>query len=270
MRTRVNFEATFGGHGKVWWANTDGSASRETYDEPTECASYPGSWAPAELLGLANGIVVRDWLLVGPFGGPETERFRQDPGGLIQGTNLDMKDAVRDFFRGEHFPPDKAEVDPKAVFSGPLVRGYWQDPGQVKWRHAVVDPLDTRIRCGDGGQVWYGAAWIYSPLEVRIDAEFQSHPQTELRWSLNAAAIDLPDKDYAEPDPQSIPKPHEGVRVGKRPITLRTGWNEMRFRGFCWGYPPFRAGLVLKAPTDTLWPLRLAAMPPEGQPKAVQ
>ena len=45
MRTRVNFEATLGGHGKVWWANTDGSASRETYDEPTEARLYPGSWA---------------------------------------------------------------------------------------------------------------------------------------------------------------------------------------------------------------------------------
>ncbi|MCX7049903.1 MAG: hypothetical protein NTX50_31025 [Candidatus Sumerlaeota bacterium] len=43
MSTMVNFEATFGGHNKFWWANRDASASRETYDEPTEARLYPGS-----------------------------------------------------------------------------------------------------------------------------------------------------------------------------------------------------------------------------------
>ena len=51
LRTLVNFEATFGGHNKIWWANSDGSASRETYDEPTEARLYPGSWAPANSPG---------------------------------------------------------------------------------------------------------------------------------------------------------------------------------------------------------------------------
>ena len=51
LRTLVNFEATFGGHNKFWWANSDGSASRETYDEPTEARLYPGSWAPAQFQG---------------------------------------------------------------------------------------------------------------------------------------------------------------------------------------------------------------------------
>ena len=120
----------------------------------------------AELLGLTNGIVVRDWLIIGPFGGPGTERFRPDPLGLIPGTNLDMKNAVCEFFRDARYPLDTDEVDPKAVFSGPLVCGYWKDPGEVKWRHAVIDELDTRVRCGDGGQAWYGATWIYSPKEV--------------------------------------------------------------------------------------------------------
>ncbi|HZK80816.1 MAG TPA: hypothetical protein VFC46_07110, partial [Humisphaera sp.] len=36
MRTLANFSATFAGHNKFWWANRDRSASRETYDEPTE------------------------------------------------------------------------------------------------------------------------------------------------------------------------------------------------------------------------------------------
>ncbi|MFA6290522.1 MAG: hypothetical protein WC637_02000 [Victivallales bacterium] len=51
IRTNVNFEATLGGRNKFWWANTDGSASREVYDVPTEARLYPGSWAPVEFMG---------------------------------------------------------------------------------------------------------------------------------------------------------------------------------------------------------------------------
>ena len=76
LRTLVNFEATFGGHSKFWWANSDGSASRETYDEPTEARLYPGSWAPAEFQGLGDGVLVQNWLICGPFGGPGAEKFQ--------------------------------------------------------------------------------------------------------------------------------------------------------------------------------------------------
>ncbi len=48
----VNFSATFAGHNKFWWANADGSANRETYDEPSEARLYPGSWAAAQFQGL--------------------------------------------------------------------------------------------------------------------------------------------------------------------------------------------------------------------------
>ena len=48
VKTRLDFEATLGGHSKFWWANCDGSANRETYDVPTEARLYPGAWAPAE------------------------------------------------------------------------------------------------------------------------------------------------------------------------------------------------------------------------------
>ena len=44
LRTLANFEATFGGHNKFWWANSDGSANKTTWDEPTEARLYPGSW----------------------------------------------------------------------------------------------------------------------------------------------------------------------------------------------------------------------------------
>ena len=34
------------------------------------------------------------------------------------------------------------------------------------------------------------------------------------------------------------------------------------FRGYCVGYPPFRAGLILDGEPEKLWSLRLAATPP--------
>ena len=78
VRTMVNFEATLAGHNKFWWANSDGSANRETYDEPSEARLYPGSWAPAEFQKLDNRLVVHNWLVCGPFGGPGAEKFGSD------------------------------------------------------------------------------------------------------------------------------------------------------------------------------------------------
>ena len=80
VRTMVNFEATFAGHNKFWWANSDGSASRETYDEPSKARLYPGSWAPAQFQQLEDGLLVRNWLVCGPFGGPGAEKFIDDRG----------------------------------------------------------------------------------------------------------------------------------------------------------------------------------------------
>jgi hypothetical protein len=47
-RTQGNFDANFGGQDKFWWSNADGSASRETLDEPSEARLYPGSWSMME------------------------------------------------------------------------------------------------------------------------------------------------------------------------------------------------------------------------------
>ena len=190
FRTLVNFEATFGGHNKIWWANSDGSASRETYDEPTEARLYPGSWAPAEFTGLDRGIVVRHWLLAGPFGGPGAEQFQADPNGVIAGTTIEMKKAVREFCEAARYPLDDAQVDLEAVFTGDLIRGYWPDPTRVTWKPASIEPLDTRVICGGGGQVWYGATWIHAPGgrgagrgvsqppddRAALDVEWRAHP----------------------------------------------------------------------------------------------
>lgn len=255
FRTLVNFEATFGGHNKFWWANSDGSASRETFDEPTEARLYPGSWTPAEFTGLDQGIVVRHWQLAGPFGGPGAEKFKPDPNGVIAGTNIEMKKAVREFCEAAKYPPDDAKVDLKAVFTGDQLQGYWSDPRRVAWKAATIESLDTRVICGSGGQVWYGATWVYAPSQVTLDAEFHSHPMTELRWTLNSQPVPLKSSDYKE-------RGMGLTRVASQRLSLREGWNEVRFRGYCYGYPPFRVGLVLQGDEKQLWPLKLSATPP--------
>jgi hypothetical protein len=68
LRTTIDFDANFGGNRKLWWSNADGSASRETNDEPTEARLYPGAWGPLELAALSRGLYVRQWQVIGPFG----------------------------------------------------------------------------------------------------------------------------------------------------------------------------------------------------------
>ena len=247
LHTRVNFSATFAGHNKFWWANSDGSASRETYDEPTEARLYPGSWAPAQFQGLDQGVLVRNWLICGPWGGPGAEHFHYDP-------NLPgEKERVRAFCDAATYPPDDGVVDPEAVFRGPLHRGYWPDPGAVRWKNATTADLDTRLTLGGGAQVWYAATWIHVPEEMELEFQFQGHPMTPLRFFLNGRQV-----LSGEILGQRI------IRTASRNLTLRRGWNQVMLRGYCVGYSPSRAGLVLAGPPEKLWSLRLSAMPPSA------
>ncbi len=251
VRTMVNFEATFAGHNKFWWSNADGSANRETYDEPTEARLYPGSWAPLQFQGLDKGVVVRHWQICGPFGGPGAEVFQADLRGPVPGTNKDSKIAARELCEAAKYPPDDGKVDLNAVFQGEMVQGYWAKPGAVRWMKATVADLDTRVVCGASAQIWYGATWIHAPQDLEVEFQFQGHAQTYFRWFLNGGKV--LDGEI---------KGANGKLTAARTLTLRKGWNPVMFRGYCVGYPKFRAGLVLMGPADRLWQLRLSAMPP--------
>ena len=57
----------------------------------------------------------------------------------------------------------------------------------------------------------------------------------------------------------------------EKTLTLRRGWNQVFFRGYCVGYPPFRVGLVLAGPAETLWTLRVTStVPPEGELQTIR
>jgi len=247
LRTLVNFEATFGGHNKFWWSNADGSASRETYDEPTEARLYGGSWAPAQFEGLDRGVVVRHWRINGPWGGPGAEVFKADLSGAD-------KDKGKRFCAAATYPPDAPGADYRATYRGELVKGYWGDPGEVRWKVASVADLDTRVILGPSVQVWFGASWIHVPEELDLDFQLQGHPQTTLRFTLNG-----------EPLYEGEIKERGGKAVETKRVHLRKGWNVVGFRGYCVGYPPFRAGLVIASTPEQLWKVKLSAEPPDAK-----
>jgi hypothetical protein len=246
--TMANFSGTFAGHNRFWWANRDGSASRESYDEPTEARLYPGSWAPAQFQGLDDGVVIRNWLVCGPFGGPGAEQFRPDP-------RDKMKDAIRAFCDSAHYPPDDGKVDLAAVYKGDDLRGYWHAPAQIRWKPESIAELDTRVILGPSAQTWYGATWIYAPQDTELEFRFQLHPQTFLRFFLNGKLVQSGEVNAAK---------GQRVPVAQKSLTLVKGWNQIMFHGYCVGYPPFRAGLVLTGPPEKLWPLKITATPPQA------
>ncbi|HYG77350.1 MAG TPA: hypothetical protein VEK08_20255 [Planctomycetota bacterium] len=252
LRTMINFEATFGGHNKFWWANSDGSASHETYDEPSEARLYPGSWAPVQFEGIDGGLIVRNWTICGPFGGPGAEKFKDDPNGIFPGTNKNFKDVVADFCKSAIYPPDKGPIDFNARYSGEMIQGYWKPMDGIKWRGASVAELDSRVILGSSSQVWYGATWIYVPEDLSLEVDFHGHPMTTLSWTLNG-------------QPLKVGKMKEAGSLhrmsARESVAFKKGWNQIVFRGFCVGYPPFRAGVTLAGPAESLWKVNLSGAP---------
>ena len=243
LRTRVNFEATFGGHNKFWWANSDGTASTETYDEPTEAGLYPGSWAPVTFQGIGgDGIAVRNWQVCGPFGGPGAEKFSAFPRD---------KNEVQKFFEAAVYPPDSGKMDPNEVFQGPMIKGYWGSPAALKWKPDTIADLDTRLHFGTNAQVWFATTWIHSPTATEIPIEFQSFKMNLTRWFLNGQPFIL-DKGKEKVPPQDV----------TQVVKLQAGWNQIMVRTFSVGYGP-RAGLVIKGDPAAIWKLRFSGVAPK-------
>ena len=242
FRTRVNFDANLGGHNRFWWANTDGSANTVTYDEPSEARIYPGSWAQARFTGFADGLVLRDWMKLGPFGGPGSEKIQR---------NVWDKPNVREFFRSRKYAPDGDRYDPRKTYGGPETAGWWPAPrAAVRWTPATMRELDNRVFISNqGAQVWYGVTFITAPAPVEVTLKFYTLSQAYVDWTLNGEPL-APTFAQYRPDPR---KSHRLVAETK--VTLKKGVNELRFRGSAGGYIPFLVGAEVHAPEETLWQL---------------
>jgi len=260
----VNFDANIGGMDRFWWANSDGSANTEAYDEPSAALLCPGSWTPARFDSLDDGILVRNWLIAGPFGGPGAEKFTE---------HMHPRDTpdILEFFEKASYPPDSHVVNPAEKFSGAQITGYWQTPNppEIGWRKGVLADLDTRILLGMMAQCWYGATWIYAPSDVEVEMELQGHKQTNIRWYINRELF------FGDPwnSPNYFTKTERAdtpelanlfqAQFATQPVQLKAGWNQISYRAYGFGYPPFKVGLLIKAKEDTLWKLKLAGEPPK-------
>ena len=242
-RTVVNFDANLGGHNRFWWANTDGSASIDTYDEPTEARIYPGSWAPANFTGIGEGLLLNNWMVLTPFGGPGAEKFSWDPHGA-------QKNVVERFYANAHYAPDDDPYDPGKEYAGSETQGYWGKPKSVKWTRTPMATLDNRAVLARGGaQFCYGITFITSPEDREVTLVLYGHNQGFISWKLNDEDLNVSNRAY-RPDPTSRLR-----RVTEVKVRLMKGLNELRVRGFCVGYAPLCVGVNVKAPEEFLWRL---------------
>jgi len=243
FRTQVNFEATFGGHNKFWWSNADGTASRETYDEPTEARLYPGSWAQGQFQPLSDQLVVRTWSVVGPFGGPEAKEFKDGPN--------EMKKAIAKYFDETKYALDDRTVDLKAVFTGPQTITNSGGPTGLKWQSRQAKSNEDFIPLGHAGQLYFASAWIYSPVDQKLDCTLAViNPQNIARFSVGSQTFPV---DSNKGDK---------FQRHKTSVEFKQGWNQVFYRGYCVGYSS-RVGFAVHGTPEQLWSLKCSSTPPE-------
>ena len=233
-RTMGNFEVTIAGARKFWWSNADGSASRETKDEPTEARLYPGSWSQIAFTPLTDGLPVRSWLVNGPWTSKELKYA-----GTAEGKRL-----FQQFFDSTTFPPD----DRSKPLSGDALK---------TWRLANTRPADHCLYPDDvhplyhaGCNLYFATTWIWSPEAQEIAIEFPMQSQNNLSVWVNDARLKETSREegvfHTVDSPQTV--------------ALKSGWNRLLVRGYALGYD-LHFGAILKADPDRLWQLRLSTQP---------
>jgi hypothetical protein len=244
-RTEGNFDANFGGHDRFWWSNADGSASRETLDEPTEARLYPGSWSVVQCLPM-TALPIHSWMAIGPFGSPQIDRLD---------INTDRDQIIKILF-GSNFPPD-TNRDMSAVYNGPITHTRVAQR-RVAWQKADIstDQVDFEKTIGWSGTYDEGTAYllthIYSPQAADVHLQVtQPDGQYAVHGQLNGRPLPFITEDgqpWTHLDPT-------------QPLHLQSGWNELLLRrDFIWG--DMTLGASLKADSSILWHLRVTGSPP--------
>jgi hypothetical protein len=239
-RTMVNFDANIGGSHKLWWSNADGSASRETNDEPTEARLYPGSWGQATFNSLSGGLPVRAWLINGPW---KADALK------YTGT-AENKRQFQQHFDAATFPPDGRTVAPGDIAAQAPAR-----PGQ--WQVVNARPIDNCLYPDDGRglhasgcNLYFAANWIWAPEATEVTLELPQQSQNNLSVWLNGTP--LPETAREQGVYRTVNTPQK--------LTLQAGWNQLFLRGYALGYD-LHFGAILKADVAQLWRLRISATP---------
>jgi hypothetical protein len=252
FRTQVNFDATTAGHNRFWWSNADGSASRETYDEPTEARFYPGSWAQAKFDAMES-LPIRTWSAIGPFGFPKLQQLR----------HREDRDEITRALGGTVFPPEQ-EIDLNANYSGEQTQTR-KGARTLKWKPAITsgDHLALESVLGWNGFENEGSAYLVSWVHAKEEATVRFKVHGELGH--HAVRVWL----NGQPLPSTFPKGQNASSLSHSidpdlPVVLSPGWNKVLLRfDLVWGGS--KIGLRIEAPSTVLWGLRFSGTPPASE-----
>ncbi len=244
-RSLGNFDANLGGVNRFWWSNVDGSASRETFDEPTEARLYPGSWSPVYCLPIENKLAIQSWMAIGPFGFPQVTKLD-----LLKDRPMVVKTLCE-----SAFPPD-TERNMAATYEGDLTQTR-AARRTATWKavHLSTDLVDFKTvlnwtSYNDEGTT-YLLTHIYTPqpAEVLLNAYDDARALDIISGQLNG-----------KPLPQT--KEKNKIRLdNSKPLSLQAGWNELLIRrDLIYGGQLFGASLM--ADPAVLWKLKISGPPP--------
>lgn len=249
FRTQVNFDATFGGHNRFWWANADGSATRETYDEPTEARLYPGSWSQSKFEPMSS-LPVRTWSAIGPFGFAKLTQLRHGP---------DRPEIIRTL-GNTAFPPEQG-IDLAATFNGDETQTR-KSKRTLKWKPANIsgdlvsfDPLLGWKGYEDEGTA-YLVTWVQAPQPVTVKLKvLDEHGHHAVRVWINDQMLPA-----VHPKNGRAADLHHSLDPEK-PVELKAGWNMLLLRyDHVWG--ECKIGLEVDAAPEVLWSLKFSGTPP--------
>ncbi len=249
FRTQVNFDATFGGHNRIWWANADGSATRETYDEPTEARLYPGSWSQAKFAPM-SGLPIRAWSAIGPFGFAKLTQLR----------HREDRPEITRTLGATVFPPEQG-IDLGATFAGEITQTR-KGSHKLVWKSASIsgDIVSFETVLGWKGYEEEGAAylvtWVQSPQPTTIKLNvLDAHGHHAVRAWVNDQALPA-----VHPKGQG-PRDLHHTLDATQPVALKAGWNKLLVRfDQIWGGN--QVGLTVDATPDVLWSLKFSHTPP--------
>ena len=238
--TMVDFAATFGGKANIWWADSDGSASTVTSDEPSEARLYPGAWAQAQFVPVGNSLPVRSWLILGPWGGAPLKTIGA---GNISG--------LLSYFATAAYPPDTAPLDWHATYTGQETLDPLGLAHPLTWHVATAQTDDALLHLGPAGRLYYAASWIEAPEDMDVEFSFRANPENVMAVRVDGQPVRS--QMLGQPPRFNVPVEHQSVR-------LHRGWNLIFVRAYAAGYD-LRFGVSLGGTPENLWRIRTSAAP---------
>jgi hypothetical protein len=252
IKTLVNFEATFGGHTKFWWANSDGSASIETYDEPSEARFYPGSWTIAEFINISP-LVIRTWNIIGPFGFSGLDKIPEPE-------SYQSRRQICYTFSNTKYPPEE-KIDLSATYKGEITNTR-RGEKEIKWLNVELEDkiIDFNKLIPNAEKenesVYYCLTYIYSPKETYLKFIIEDgYGHHGIRGYLN---------DEKLPVKKGTENPYElKYRIDTdNPFRINKGLNRLLLRyDHIWGEK--KLCVKIDGNEEDLWELKISAFPME-------